>query len=181
LGLEAEGKKEELVRQIGTSVRQVGMETYFSGFDVDSLHDICEDMKLKNTNSTNNKRRLVECIVHKQDAKKQEPPKKKQKLSFSKQKKEIAKGITYDDIFQHYYVDEVRDWCRSSGLKSTGKKSALIKRILAFLDGDTETTKAAPRNKKGKGKAKSKGKSKDDQQESGKEEKNDKGEEKEKK
>jgi len=65
-----------------------------------------------------------------------------------KKKKAIEKGITFEDIFQHYYVNEVRDWCREHELKTSGKKGDLIKRILAFLDGDEEATKAGQKKKK---------------------------------
>jgi len=146
-------KKEELVSEIGSAVRRVGMETYFTSFDVDQLQDVAEDLGLK-THNTNNKRKLVECIVSKEDAPK-EPKSKKPKVEFSKKKKAIQKGTTYEDVFQHYYVGEVRDWCREHGLKTSGKKGVLIRRVLAFLDGDEESTKAHP--SKGAKKAKANG------------------------
>ena len=147
LEVKVSDKKDELVEEIGSAVRKVGMETYFGSFEVDQLQDVAEDLGLK-THHTNNKRKLVECIVNKEDAPK-EPKTKKAKVEPSKKKKAIAKGSTYEDIFQHYYVGEVRDWCREHGLKTSGKKGVLIKRILAFLEGDEETTKAAPKGKKG--------------------------------
>jgi len=128
---------------------------FFSSFEAEQLQDIAEDLKLK-TGKTANKRKLVDCIINKKDAEK-EPKAKKHKVEVSKKKQEIEKGATYEDIFQHYYVTEVRQWCKDHGLKTSGKKGALIRRILAYLDGD-ETTKSLPpgqRNKKRKGKGKS--------------------------
>lgn len=142
---ESDAKKDALPGEIAAAVRRLGMEAYFSSFDVESLHDVCEDLNLKAAH-TNNKRKLVECIINNEDAPKSSAP-KKQKVQASKKKKPIEKGITFDDVFQHYYVDEVRDWCKEKGLKTTGKKTMLIRRILAYLDGDTETTMATPSSK----------------------------------
>eukprot|EP00005_Dracoamoeba_jomungandri_P007525 CAMPEP_0174269378 /NCGR_PEP_ID=MMETSP0439-20130205/40771_1 /TAXON_ID=0 /ORGANISM="Stereomyxa ramosa, Strain Chinc5" /LENGTH=231 /DNA_ID=CAMNT_0015358113 /DNA_START=186 /DNA_END=881 /DNA_ORIENTATION=- len=134
LGVEpASAKKEQLVRQLGTIVRELGMESYFSSFNADCLADICDDLKIK-TYGSSNKRKLVESIISKEDMPK--PEKKKRKIAFSKKKKPIKKGVTYDDIFQHYNVDEVRAFCKENKVKASGKKSDLINRVLAFLDGD---------------------------------------------
>jgi len=166
LDVKSSDKKEDLVEEIGSAVRRVGMETYFSSFDVDQLQDVADDLGLK-TGKTNNKRKLVECIVAKEDAPK-EPKAKKAKVEFSKKKKAIQKGVTYEDVFQHYYVGEVRDWCKEHGLKTSGKKGVLIKRVLAFLDGDEETTKAHPA--KGKKGGKANGAKKEEKEESKEEE-----------
>jgi len=85
LELKAADKKEDLVSEIGEAVRRVGMETYFSSFDVDLLQDVAEDLGLK-TGHTNNKRKLVECIVNKEDAPK-EPKAKKAKAEFSQRRR----------------------------------------------------------------------------------------------
>src|SRR5690606_21856508 len=134
LDIDPDGKKEEVIEKISTTVRALGMESFFYSFDVNTLHSVCKDLKISSKGS-NNKRKLVEAISTKSNVE-LEPKKKKPKLTYSKEKKPIEKGITYDDIFQHYYVGEVRDWCREHGLKTAGNKKDLIKRILAFLEGD---------------------------------------------
>jgi len=139
-------KKADLVAQIGTTLRHIGLEVYFNSFDVDLLHDVADDLKLK-THNTHNKRKLVDSIVTKKDVEK-EPKAKKAKIEVGK-KKPIEKGQTYQGIFQHYYANEVRDYCRDHGLKTTGNKSALIKRILAHFEGD-ESAKAGAKSGKGK-------------------------------
>jgi len=144
-------KKADIAAQIGTTVRQLGLEAYFGSFEVDLLRDVAEDLKLK-THHTSNKRKLVDSIVSKKDIEK-EPKAKKPKIEVGK-KKPIEKGQTYQGIFQHYYANEVRDYCRDHGLKTTGNKSALIKRILAHFEGD-ESVKASGGSKGAK-----KGKSK---------------------
>jgi len=152
LEVKAGDKKEDLVHTIGDAVRKVGLESYFESLEVDSLQDVADDLGLK-TYRTNNKRKLVHCIVNKEDVPK-EPKAKKPKLEFAKKKKPIEKGTTYEDVFQHYYVGEVRDWCREHGLKTSGKKGVLIRRALAYLEGDES---AKSHGKKGKGKAKANG------------------------
>lgn len=170
LELENKGKKDDVIKNIASTIRDLGMQSFFSSFEIDSLHDICQDLKLK-THNSNNKRKLVESIVKQEDVEKEAPKKKKAKVKVSSKKKDIKKGITYDEIFQHYYVDEVRDYCKEHGLKTSGKKSDLIKRILAFLEGDEETTKAQPAGKRGrkKGSGKGKGKGKKKGKENGEE------------
>jgi len=171
IDIEASDKKEELVKQIGNSVRTMGLEGFLSAFNVDSLQDVCEDLKLK-THHSNNKRKLIEAIVTKKDVE-QEPKKKKAKVEASKKKKPIQKGSTYDDIFQHYYVGEVREFCKEKGLKTSGKKAVLIKRVLAYLEGDEESTKAQPR---GKGKKTDSSTKREKEAQNGKEEEEEKAE-----
>jgi len=62
-------------------------------------------------------------------------------------KPDIKKGITYQDLFQLYLRTEIEEYCRDKGLKLTGKKSDLIKRILTFLGGDKDTTKSPKKEK----------------------------------
>jgi len=153
LDLEAADKKEELLKQVSAGAIHLGLEGYLSAFNVDTLQDVAEDPKLK-THQSNNKRKLIEAIINKEDVER-EPKKKKAKAEFSKKKKTIQKGITFEDIFQHYYVGEVREYCKEKGLKTSGKKTVLIKRILAFLGGDEESTKSTGKGgKKGKAAAK---------------------------
>jgi hypothetical protein len=54
--------------------------------------------------------------------------------TFSAVKLPLEKGITYQDVFQHYYQNELIQFCRDHGLKSTGSKSKLIQRILNYLN-----------------------------------------------
>jgi len=132
--------KDDLVKQVSGLVRAFGAEAFWNSFDVNLLHSITADLKLK-AKGTNSKRKLVESILTNSNPEKAEPKKKKRKITYSKKKKPLEKGVTYDDIFQHYYVNEVRDFCKANGLKSSGKKKELINRILAFLNGEEEDSK----------------------------------------
>jgi len=134
-----EQSKEKLVQQVSGFVRGLGAEAFWNSFDVSVLHSVTADLKLK-AKGTNSKRKLVDSILTNSNPEKAEPKKKKRKITYSKKKKALEKGITYDDIFQHYNVNEVRDFCKSHGLKSSGKKKELINRILSYFNGDEESS-----------------------------------------
>jgi hypothetical protein len=157
-------------KTIAETARTLAAERYFSGFDLESLRALAEDLKLKNAAKSSSKRKIVEAIVEQDDIEAPEPPKKKKKSSKAVEvgkKKAIEKGTTYEEIFQHYYVEELRDYAKQKGIKVSGKKPVLIKRILAFLDGNTEGIMAGEKpEKKKKKKTAAKGK-----KASGKEEK----------
>jgi len=129
--------KDQLVKQVSGAVRGLGAETFWNSFDVTTLQNVTNDLKLK-TKGTNSKRKLVDSIITNSNPEKNEPKKKKRKITYSKKKKPIEKGISYDDIFQHYYVAEVRSWCKAHDLKTSGKKKVLINRILGYLNEDAE-------------------------------------------
>jgi len=131
-------KKKDLIVQAVGLVQMAGTEIFLSKFDVPFLKDvIIRDLKLKC--STDSKNKIIRGIVTGTSAKTE---RQERDIEFSKEKKTIKKGISYQDIFQHYYVDEVQDYCKENGLKVSGTKPEIIKRIIAFLDGDTENTLA---------------------------------------
>jgi len=142
-------KKADLVNAVSDAAKVFGLEAFFTYFDVDQLQDVAQDLKIK-TRDTSNKRKLVEAIIFQKDIDRQ-PKVKKARVEASKKKKAIEKGITFEDIFQHYYTNEVRDYCKEHDIKTGGKKGDLIKRILAFLDGDLTVTKAGSEKKKKRG------------------------------
>jgi len=125
-------------KDLAEQARTLGAERYFTSFDVESLRSLADELKLKHAAKSSSKRKLVDAIVNQEDSEAVQPKKKKAKVEVSKKKKALEKGITYDEIFQHYYMEELRDWLKEKGVKSYGKKPLLIKRALAFLDGHTD-------------------------------------------
>jgi outer membrane biosynthesis protein TonB len=75
---------------------------------------------------------------------------KEAEAAANKDKPSIKKGVTYQGIFQHYGREEIFEWAKDNGLKTSGNKPQLIKRIIAFLEGDKENTVAVPKEKKEK-------------------------------
>jgi len=133
-------KKKELVEQAVELVNNFGLQTFFSKFDVPFLKDCLADLNLKC--STESKVKIIQALSSQTDA---VGDGASREVKFSKDKKTIKKGISYQDIFQHYYFEEIQEWCRENDLKVSGTKPDLIKRILSFLDGDIENTKAVNR------------------------------------
>jgi len=133
--------KDQLVKQVTQQVRALGAEGFWNSFDVNTLHKITTDLKLNQAKNTQSKRKLVESILTNSNPEKNEPKKKKRKITYSKKKKPIEKGITYDDIFQHYYQSEVKEYCKANGLRTSGKKKELILRILDYLNEDEQDSR----------------------------------------
>jgi hypothetical protein len=63
-------------------------------------------------------------------------------------RKPLEKGITYDEVFQGYWADELKDFCRKNGLRATSNKKDLIKRILNWFENPEE--KGFPEKKRKK-------------------------------
>jgi len=139
LDLEPETKdKDKLVTLIADRIRELGAEVYWNSCDIETLHAATADLKLKSAKTTNSKRKLVDALLTNSNPEKDPRKKKKRKTEFSESRKAIEKGITYDDIFQHYNCDEIRNYCKVHGLKTSGKKKSLIERILKYLEGEDE-------------------------------------------
>jgi hypothetical protein len=160
-GIEEEIKDSKKgVKEVAKEVTQVGLESLLNRFDLPFLKALAEDAGL-NAN-TLNKARVVKSIVTGKNVKASTSTEVKERLE--KQQKEaekaaakaenrpdIKKGITYQEMFQCYLRSELFDYCKANGLKVSGKKPDLIKRIIAWHNGDKENTVAVPKTKKAEG------------------------------
>ncbi|KAN0036625.1 hypothetical protein ACTFIV_001927 [Dictyostelium citrinum] len=118
----------------------VGLEIFLFTVQAKVLSEICAEFKY-DVQSNNPTLMVTSILMGAVPPKKETQPKKK--ITFSKTKpKSLKKGLTYHDIFQHYYVDELSEFCRKHGMKISGNKKELINRILRFLnDGIKEVPK----------------------------------------
>lgn len=66
---------------------------------------------------------------------------------------DIKPGITFEDLYQ-YYTEQLKDYLKQNGRITGGNKKEMVKRILAFLDGDDEGTKAMSASERAKTKKK---------------------------
>jgi len=133
---------EELVQQVIELINWTGVHAFLTRFDVSFLKEIMEDLDLDC--GSDNKANIVMAIVNGTDA---EPGKAVRKqVAPSKKKPKMKAGITKEDLQQYYYKDEMVAYCEEKGLIKSGKKSEIIKRIVAFHNGDKENT-MAPANK----------------------------------
>jgi len=135
----------DTIRAIVEESERTGLELFLQSFPDDVIRDISFQMKLETDPlAIHSKSVLIECIMENKDAP-EKSGKKKEKIVFSKSKKAIASGLTYQDIFQHYSVEELIEWCHDNEVKSSGSKKEIINRILLWLAGDKENTKAGVR------------------------------------
>jgi len=144
LELQPASSKAALVKQIADAADAEGLRLYLESFSEEVLRDVAFDMKLeRDPLALNSRQVLVECILHNHEIPEKEHV--KEVIKVSKTKPELKKGVKYQDVFQHYTVEELHDWAKKNGLKTTGNKPDLIKRILAFFDGDKENIMAGER------------------------------------
>ncbi|KAN0035718.1 hypothetical protein ACTA71_005006 [Dictyostelium dimigraforme] len=119
----------------------VGLEIFLFTVQAKVLSEICANFKY-DVQSNNPTLMVTSILMGSVPPKKETQPKK---ITFSKTKPNLKKGLTYHDIFQHYYVDELSEFCRKNGMKIAGNKRELIERILRFLN---EGIKEVPKPKK---------------------------------
>ncbi len=154
-------------KEIGKRLTQLGVESLLNRLDLQFLKNMAASIGI-NAGSLD-KARVVESIIagkvvkrpENTDSKKRiEKERKEAEKAANKDKRaDIKKGVSYQDLYQGYNADELVEFCRKNSLKVTGKKPDVIKRILAWLNGDTETTMSTKKEKKRKSESPSKSKS----------------------
>jgi len=149
-GLPIKGEEEDVDASVlAEELRSIGFEVFLAHLqDAALLKKMAKDLDLKTPQDASNNN-LVEAIIDRHNAfiihRKKEP------LSFSRKKMAIRSGRTYQDLFQWYNVVELQDWCEEHNLSKSGKKSVVIKRILASFEEEKEnqsTSKSSPRKSK---------------------------------
>jgi len=152
-----EDSKKEAVSQINERVYFFGVQSVLNHFDIPFLQSICQEYGLKG--ETNTKSKLVYALASQTNIRDlpsfnpgaQAAIEARLEAAIESANKSkvpaIAKGISYQDMFQLYHLDQLVDWCRDNDLKVSGKKPDVIKRILAYLDGDKENTMSNANNK----------------------------------
>jgi len=140
--------KKELVPQVLGSVLELGAEDLFALLDTPLLRAACKEGGLDVTDE-HTKAQLVTALatgtVEKAEKKEKKAPEKP-----SEKKPEIAKGISAVDLHTHYYVTDIHKYCVDHGLKTSGNKKDMIKRILASFEGDKTVEKGYKKEKKPK-------------------------------
>eukprot|EP01117_Protostelium_nocturnum_P006108 TRINITY_DN2201_c0_g1_i1.p1 TRINITY_DN2201_c0_g1~~TRINITY_DN2201_c0_g1_i1.p1 ORF type:complete len:298 (+),score=130.71 TRINITY_DN2201_c0_g1_i1:107-1000(+) len=153
---------------------ETGFGIFMEQFDTPYLLKLLKEGNIKG--ETSSKSKVIAAMIHNKDIEQAKSVKKE--VEFSKKKKEIKKGVTYQDIFQHYYLTELVEYCEKNGLPKSGTKKELIKKILAsFNDEEKSSKKKAEKSNKKAPKRKST--SKRETEEESKEEEEGEGEEQE--
>jgi len=175
LGLDSTDNEEELKKQVSDEVMLTGMESFLNTLSLPLLKAHCTEMNLDFKSSPQKKDLVDKLMVHifelepleetkkekekspKTKEKKEKQSKKETKEPKQKPKREawvappldtIAKGQndTYTALFDHFNIPDLHKFCKEKGLKVSGKKKEIIKRILSYL----ETGKTEEPPKKGK-------------------------------
>jgi len=132
---------DKLASQLTNQIEYEAASAFLESLPNDLLLDVAFDMKLSEASATAATGTVVEAILTNTEVKElKKPAPKKKSVKVSKTKPKIAKGVTYDDLFQWYTVDEIRDFAKDNELLVSGSKKDLIKRILSWFEGDKENT-----------------------------------------
>jgi len=131
--------KSDQARQLADELRRMGFEVFLSSIGEHLLGSICNQLGWNAEELAASQ--MVEAITKGKVPPKRMSSRSSQKI-FSKTKKALKKGIeiTYDDIFQHYYLEELQDFCKENDLKTYGRKKDVINRILEYLEEEEEVS-----------------------------------------
>jgi hypothetical protein len=123
------------------------LQTKYQGIQLDPSSDEEEEVvvekspssKVKSETVKSEKESLVEVNKTKKtpDVNTQEEDEKyanKTKEELMKIRPKIEKGITYLDLQDGYWADELKDFCKENGLGNKGTKPENIRKILKYLD-----------------------------------------------
>ncbi|PRP81260.1 hypothetical protein PROFUN_04517 [Planoprotostelium fungivorum] len=132
-----------LADQALQTVQWEGIQAFLSRFDVAFLKGLCEELGLEC--ETDSIPRITAAIASMEDAEKGQAP--DTTITFSKKKLPIAPGVTYQDIYQHYFLDELVDYCAQNQLVKSGTKKQVINRILASFEEPEDKENAKPNKK----------------------------------
>ncbi|KAF2070633.1 hypothetical protein CYY_008043 [Polysphondylium violaceum] len=124
-------------------INRIGLEYFLKDLPAATLSYYCEKSGFVNVSTVND---MVTTVLTGVEPAKISAPKKK--ITYSKTKLPLSSKLKYQDIFQHYYVVELQDYCKAHKLSPTGTKKVLILRIMNFLAGHVEKTKKEKREEK---------------------------------
>jgi len=131
----AEATQEEIIERTVNYMHIVGIKNLLNRLSDEKLEVICKELKLKGSNGAS-RQRLLDAISTRSNV--EHAPKKIKEIIFSIKKPKIRIGVTYQDLFQHYYNPELTDYCKKNDLTCTGSKKILINRILAHLKAENK-------------------------------------------
>jgi len=120
--------RNEMVNELLHTLRFNSTSAFYNFLPANDIRAIANGVGL---NATGSKVDIIMRLI----AQENDDPPKTRDVNFNRPA--IAQGIDYATIFNQYYAGEIQQYCKSNGIKSSGSKRELIKRILQFLDGDT--------------------------------------------
>ncbi|KAG2386064.1 hypothetical protein C9374_003213 [Naegleria lovaniensis] len=177
LGFETDAKdQQQYAEDISDELLLNGTRMLFDFVDGDTLKHTAKKLNLKVPKSAS--KSVVQDILlnevfpglspeEEEKPKKEKKSKKSSESSAKQTREEMNEKIkrerpdlpdckTFDDIFQNYWVDELRDFCKKNDIKSQGNKKDLIKRIIAFNEDPNNKGFTEKKRKRKTGKSSSK-------------------------
>mmetsp|Transcript_31150 Transcript_31150/g.53295 ORF Transcript_31150/g.53295 Transcript_31150/m.53295 type:complete len:438 (-) Transcript_31150:83-1396(-) len=127
-----------LRKAVEDEIMLAGSQIVFGNLNLNLLKQCCELAKIPNYETTSSKKPLIQAIVFQLEI--AAPVKAKRKPTRKPKFAQIEDCETYDQLFQHYKLQDLVNWCNDNGVKSYGTKKVVIQRILAYLSGDKENT-----------------------------------------
>ncbi|KAG2383030.1 hypothetical protein C9374_004997 [Naegleria lovaniensis] len=137
LGMEEDSSKEEKAEAVQEEILITGLKIGFNTMSKEYINDVCEALKVAKSGS---KKACISRIIGQAYPHYLETTEKETKEREKNDISQIKKGITFEELYQ-YYAEELQDYCKQNGLKKTGSKKIVCKRILKFLEGDLESTR----------------------------------------
>ena len=178
---EEEGGKDEKIDALCEEILISGLRKMFETMAKEFITDVAKQLKLATSGSRPKlvDRILAEGYPHLKEADKSDDKKKSKKakgdFSDAPDVKDIKRGISFQDLYQ-YYTQQLQDWLKENGYKSSGTKKDLAKRIEGVLKGDEKAIKDATKLKPGERRKRKRGgvgraptKKKSDEEEEGEE------------
>jgi len=141
--LDEKPASKKYVETIIQQIDSMGLENALSSLTIDELRQLAKAHKVK-VHSSTSVNAYIEALLSGQDQKKSKKEKKEEEPS--KKKPAIKKGISKVDLRQHYYRDELIQYCKDNNLPTTGHVTHLINRIVDHLEG--KPVKAATSKKR---------------------------------
>eukprot|EP01119_Soliformovum_irregulare_P013584 TRINITY_DN3630_c0_g1_i2.p2 TRINITY_DN3630_c0_g1~~TRINITY_DN3630_c0_g1_i2.p2 ORF type:complete len:329 (+),score=130.36 TRINITY_DN3630_c0_g1_i2:71-1057(+) len=129
---------EDLVNQTVLAIQFQGASNFFFYFETPFLRDLMDAAGLDY--NTGSKARLIQALVSHDNAVTEREPAEEITYSSKKLSLKAKNNLSYHDINEWYTLAELVDWCEKKGVRTSGTKREVVKRVMAYLGGDTENT-----------------------------------------
>jgi hypothetical protein len=127
-------KKEQMIQLLMEEILILGYKICFHSMMKSFLVEVCEALDIKV--SRKKKPELINDIIglnypHLIGQTGEEEGEEKEE---EKEKAEFKKGVTFQELYDSYYTNELSDFLKKKEQKSSGTKKELIRRIISFLN-----------------------------------------------
>jgi len=144
--IEGDGKD---VSKLADEIRAIGFENMMSTLDVQLLQDICGELKIQFSSSSNNL--LIKAIRGVEEEKKEKP-----KTKVSDKKPPLEAGVDVINVAAHYSKPELETFCKEKNLPIGGRKKRELARLVVEFLNNGKVEKKSHKKRKASSTSKSK-------------------------